>query len=167
MHVHDSHLKAYLRNSFPSVRDFDDVVQESYLRAWKARIKHPIHTAKGFLFEIARHIAVDLIRRQKVSPIEQIGNLSGLPVIEDNSAVVEIVSENEKIAFVADAMEEVASAHVVVEVVMLRKLKNLPRRQVAARLMISEKAVDERLSRGMRRLGHIFRDRGIDGYFPS
>jgi len=164
VHVHDSQLRAYLRNSFPSVRDFDDVVQESYLRAWKARIKHPIHTAKGFLFEIARHIAVDLIRRQKVSPIEQIGNLSGLPVIEDNSAVVERVSENEKIAFVADALEVLPAR--CREVVMLRKLKNLPRHEVAARLMISEKTVDEHLSRGMKRLEAYFRDRGIDGYFP-
>lgn len=58
VHAHASQLKAYLRGAFPSVRDVDDVVQESYLRIWKARAIHPIESAKTFLFTIARRVAL-------------------------------------------------------------------------------------------------------------
>jgi hypothetical protein len=37
---HDAQLKAYLRGAFPAVRDVEDVVQESYLRVWRARATH-------------------------------------------------------------------------------------------------------------------------------
>jgi RNA polymerase sigma-70 factor (ECF subfamily) len=71
VHRHELALKAYLRGSFPSVRDIDDVVQESYLRVWRARLAHPIHSTKSFLFQVARHLALDLVRRDRVSPIDQ------------------------------------------------------------------------------------------------
>src|SRR5687767_3921161 len=50
VHVHESQLKSFLRGSFPAVRDVDDVVQESYLRIWKARAAQPIDSARAFLF---------------------------------------------------------------------------------------------------------------------
>ena len=52
--MHDDHLKAYLRTSFPTVRDVDDIVQESYLRIWRRQSIQPVRTAKAFLFTIAR-----------------------------------------------------------------------------------------------------------------
>jgi len=70
VHPHDGQLKAYLRGSFPAVRDVDDVVQESYLRIWKAKATQPIESAKAFLFKVARHLALDLLRRHRISPIE-------------------------------------------------------------------------------------------------
>jgi len=48
-------LKSYLRGSFPSIEDVDDIVQESYLRIWKARAAQPIESARAFLFRVARN----------------------------------------------------------------------------------------------------------------
>src|SRR5438876_12279709 len=53
VHAHERSLRAYLRGAFPSVRDVDDVVQESYVRVWKARLAHPIQSARSFLFQVA------------------------------------------------------------------------------------------------------------------
>jgi hypothetical protein len=39
---HEASLRAYMRGAFPMVRDVDDVVQESYLRVWRARAAQPI-----------------------------------------------------------------------------------------------------------------------------
>lgn len=47
VHLHDGQLKSWLKGTFPSVRDVDDVVQESYLRIWKAKATEPINSAKA------------------------------------------------------------------------------------------------------------------------
>lgn len=159
---HGSQLKAYLRGSFPSIRDVDDVVQESFLRVWKARGAHPIHSAKAFLFKVARHLALDLAQRERASPVEAVGNLAGLPVIEENADVVATVSAQEKIREVSAAL--VALPARCRAVVMLRKLKGLSRAEVAGALGIAEKTVDEQLARGLRRLEAELRRRGASRF---
>src|SRR3954465_9466336 len=96
VHVHDASLRGYLRNAFPGVRDVDDVVQESYLRIWKARAAQPILSARAFLFKVAGHVAVDLLRRERVSPVRHLGDLSGVDVLADAPGVAEAVSLQEK-----------------------------------------------------------------------
>ena len=39
---HESRLRSYLHSSFPQMGEVDDVVQESFLRVWKANAAHPI-----------------------------------------------------------------------------------------------------------------------------
>ena len=63
---HDANLRGYLRGSFPAMDEVDDVVQESYLRLWKARAVQPIKSGKAFLFRVARNLALDLLRRRRL-----------------------------------------------------------------------------------------------------
>ena len=63
VHPHESHLRSYLRGRIPADRDVDDVVQDSYLRVWRARAARPIHSATAFHFTIARHLALDALQR--------------------------------------------------------------------------------------------------------
>ena len=92
VHPHGAQLKSYLHRAFPSVRDVDDVVQESYLRIWKARAEQPIRSAKGFLFEVARRLAIDFTRHQARSPVDVIPDFGALAVIEDRPGTAEAVS---------------------------------------------------------------------------
>src|SRR4051812_10998844 len=78
---HDAQLKAYLRRAFPAVRDVDDVVQESYLRIWRSQAVQPIRSAKAFLFKVARNAALNLVDRQRSSPVFAVGDLASLPVL--------------------------------------------------------------------------------------
>jgi DNA-directed RNA polymerase specialized sigma24 family protein len=73
---HDAQLKAYLRGAFPSVRDVDDVVQESYLRVWLARATQPIQSTRAFLFRVARNLALDFVRHERASPIVVLGSIA-------------------------------------------------------------------------------------------
>jgi RNA polymerase sigma factor (sigma-70 family) len=160
---HEAALRGWLRRAFPSVRDPDDVVQESLLRLWKARAAHPIQSAKAFLFRVARHVALDSVVAQKRSPIQAVDNLAALPVIEEKADVIEAISANEKVRIVAAAL--VALPPRCREVVMLRKLKGLSRAEVAERLGISEKTVDEQLARGVAKLEIVLRAQGADWHF--
>jgi len=164
IYPHEPSLKSYLRQSFPSVRaDVDDVVQESYVRIWKSRAGQPLQSAKAFLFKIAHNVMLDLLRRNSISPITAIGDLAALPVIEEKAGIAQAVSKDESIRFLIAGLATLPSRSR--EVIMLRKLKGLSQKEAAAQLGISEKTVDEHLSRGIKRLGKYLRQRGVCSYY--
>src|SRR5258708_4430421 len=104
VHPHDAQLKAWLRGSFPSVRDVDDVVQESYLRLWKAAAREPIRSAKGFLFLVARRVALNFIRKDRNVPFDAYGEAAASRVIEDKPNAREAAILQERIDLLADAL---------------------------------------------------------------
>lgn len=156
---HERALRAHLRGAFPAVRDVDDLVQESYLRVWRARTAQPIRLAKAFLFKVARHLALDLVRRDRISPIELVGDLSALLVIEDRPDVAETVSNRERIRLLAEAIDSLPAR--CRAIVILRKLKCISQKEVATQLGLSEKTVEAQLIRGVKRCEEFLRARGM------
>jgi RNA polymerase sigma factor (sigma-70 family) len=165
MHPHESSLRSYLHGSFPAVRDVDDVVQESFLRVWRARAAQPIASARAFLFKVARHLALDLLRHERRSPIDPVGDLATLNVSEERRAVSATVSRNEKIQLLIAAIDDLPPK--CRQVVVLRKLKFVPQREVAAQLGISEKGVEIQLTRGLARCRDYLQKRGVSSLFDD
>ena len=164
VYVYDPELKSYLRQVFPDARnEVDDVVQESYLRIWKARAGRPLVSAKAFLFKVARHVALDFLRRRHISSIESAGNLNTLSVIEERLGISESVSMDEMVRLLGQSLATLPRRGR--EVMILRKFKCLSQKEVATQLGISEKTVDEHLCRGMKKLGASLRERGICSFY--
>ncbi|MEO7797185.1 MAG: RNA polymerase sigma factor [Opitutaceae bacterium] len=161
---HEPVLRSYLRGSFPAVRDIDDVVQESYLRMWKARAAQPVRCAKAFLFTVARHVALNLTARERRSPLIAVGDLAALPVLEEGKNSSETAQKNETLRLLVEALATLPPR--CREVTVLRKLRGLSQKEVAATLGIAEKTVDEQLARGVRRCEEYLRKKGITR-FPS
>jgi len=158
VHPHDSQLKAFLRGSFPAVRDVEDVVQESYLRVWKARATQPIRSARAFLFDVARHLAIDFVRHQNASPLEAIPDLASLTVTEDRPGIAEAVSTKEEIALLARALDGLPAR--CREVMFLRQIEGISQKEIAARLGLSELTVQTHVVQGLRRMRAFFRQHG-------
>jgi len=165
VHVHEGSLRAYLRGSFPAVRDVDDVVQESFLRMWKARAAYPIASARAFLFKVARHLALDTVRRRQVSPLVEVRDLAVLPVLDDGPGVAESVGNRERIRLLADAIDALPAR--CRTVVIMRKIEGLPQREVALRLGLAEKTVEAHLMRGVARCEEYLRARGVRSLFED
>lgn len=159
---HASSLRSYLHGTFPAVRDVEDVVQESYLRVWKACAVMPIRSARGFLFQVARHVALDLLRRKNRSPVSSVDDLAGLPAEMENGEVGDIVGVREKVRLLAEAIDRLPAR--CREVVVLRKLQQMPQKEVAARLGLSEKTVEAHLARGVKRCEEFLVQRGVRSY---
>lgn len=164
VHPHESHLRSYLRRAFPTVRDVDDVVQESYLRLWRKQRAQPMESARAFLFRIARNFAIDLLREDRRAPAADLG-ISGVEtVVDDGAETLEQIRARELEEILTDALDALTARHR--QIVTLCKLQCLPHAAVAARLGISEKTVNEHLYRGLQRLGDELRRRGVKaGHF--
>lgn len=159
VHPHEPSLRAYLRHSYPSTRDLDDVVQESYLRIWKAAALRPVESAKAFLFKIARNIVIDLGRRGQINPTVAVTDLAALPVIEEGPGVVEIACTREEILVLADAIDALPAR--CREILILRKLRNVPQKAIAVQLGLSEQTVQVQVCRGVKRVAEYLRRHGI------
>jgi RNA polymerase sigma-70 factor (ECF subfamily) len=161
--THDSSLKAYVRRSFPHLRDIDDVVQESYLRIWKLRATQSIRSAKGFLFTLARRVALDSVRRERASPVTAVADLSALSALEERPDASELIDQQEKILLLARALALLPD--LTREIIVLRKLHGLAQKEVAARLRVSEATVEHHVSRGLKRCEAYLRNLGIKSIF--
>jgi RNA polymerase sigma-70 factor (ECF subfamily) len=163
VYPHDSSLRYYLRAAFPSVHDVDDVVQESYLRVWQVRAAQPIRSVKAFLFTVARRLAIDVLRHDRRSPVDLAGDLAGLNVFSHEQVVTEIVSKNEKVQLLIDAIDSLPAR--CREIVIQRKLKLASQKEVAAMFGISEKGVENQLARGLTRCRKYLRRRGVQNLY--
>jgi RNA polymerase sigma-70 factor (ECF subfamily) len=160
---HERVLRAHLRGAFPAVRDVDDVVQESFLRVWRARAAQPVGLARAFLFRVARNLALDLVRRERVSPVTAVADPAALPVAAPEIGVETALAEAERLRLLGDAIAALPPRSR--ELIVLCKIDGLTHREAAARLGLAPKTVDEHIHRGLRRLGAELRARGLENYF--
>ncbi len=167
VHAHDASLKGYLRRSFPSIRDVEDVVQESYLRVWRRQISRPIEqvsgsvraSVKSFLFQVARRLALDIIRHERASPIEHVTEFERSDVMDERRSIHEIVCTNQEFALLLDAIDTLPPRGR--EVVVLRKIRGYSPSETATCLGISEETVHVHLRRGLLRVQEFLRDRDV------
>ena len=158
---HETSLRSYLRGSFPTVRDVDDVVQESYIRLLKARTVHPIQSARAFLFGIARRLAVDVIRKERrTTAHEVVMDLDSLSVLEGKADAAETSSKKEEIALLAEAIHSLPAR--CRKIMILRKLDRLSQQEIAQRLGIAVSTVEVQIFRGMAKCTRYLRSHGID-----
>jgi RNA polymerase sigma factor (sigma-70 family) len=163
VHPHGPQLKSYLKGTFPSVRDIDDVVQESYLRIWKAKAAQPIHSAKAFLYKIARHLALDTIRKHGNSPLDSVGDPAVSRVIDSSPDAAEALISKETLHHLADAIADLPDR--CREVVILHKLKGLTHKEVAAQLNLSDRTVEKHCYKGLKHCAAYLKARGITAFF--
>lgn len=162
VHAHEQALKSYLRGVFPRVRDVEDVVQESYLRIWRARLARPIASAKSFLFQIARHLVIDGARRNAVAKTDFLGDLAQLDVLVDAPDAGAALSYAEKVDLLGDALAGLPSR--CRQIMILRKFNAVPQQEIARRLGISERTVESQVTRGMKLVEERLRARGLEGF---
>jgi RNA polymerase sigma factor (sigma-70 family) len=156
---HDGQLKAYLRGSFPAVRDVEDVVQESYLRVWRRQLARPITSAKGFLFRVAQRLALDALRRERASPIDRLTDFDVSSVMDHGPGVAESACTHQEIELLLAAIESLPRR--CREIVILRKLQGMPQKEIAAHLRLSEQTVQVQARRGLRRCDEFLRRHGV------
>lgn len=156
---HEFRLRAWLATRFPHLRDLDDVVQETYVRLFRARRAGGVRSVQAFLFSAARNAACDVFRRQRNCVFDSMEDAAELRLLEDTPDVAEIVSASQELEVLAEAIRQLP--HRCRQVFTLRKIYGLSQREVAAQLGISEHTVEVQMGKGARRCAEFLRSRGI------
>jgi RNA polymerase sigma-70 factor (ECF subfamily) len=144
-------LKRYLRRFIRSREAADDLAQEAFLRAFAAESGRAIETPKAFLFKVAKNLALNELARQSSAAIEPLGDFEGQEVLEDSSqaAVDDVVDSRERIRLLARAIAALPPQ--CAKVFILRKMQGMSQKEIAVRLNISVRTVENHVAVGLSR----------------
>lgn len=160
---HESSLRSYLRHSLTSLADVDDLMQECYVRLLRARDSGSIRSTRAFLFTVARNAVRDLLRRRAVANAVSIGESVESRVLKDSANVVEFISHQEELALLEQAIETLPER--CRQVFILRKVEDLPQKEIAMRLGIAEKTVEALVAKGAQRCADYMHRCGVGANF--
>ena len=156
---HELELRAYLRGRFPMIHEVDDLVQETYARLVSARAAGHATLTRAYMFVVARNLALDLIRRRRTVSIEFLGNVEELSVVEERPDAAEVLSHEQELALLADAMRALPPR--CREILRLRRIEGLSHRAIAERLGIAEGTVNAQLAIGVMRCRRYLCAQGV------
>jgi RNA polymerase sigma factor (sigma-70 family) len=156
---HEPPLRSYLRQSLPSLADVDDLVQDCFARMMRARNTGTIRSPKPLLFAIARNAVRDFIHRKGRAELIPITENAEFAVLEAESDVVELVCRKQEVALLTEAIRSLPER--CREVLLLRKIKGLSQKEIAALLDIAEHTVEALAAKGTRRCADYLRARGV------
>lgn len=149
--AHEDALVRYLGRAWRNREEIPDLRQEIYIRVYEAAQKSRPTAPKSFLFTTARHLMTDHIRRRRIVAIDTVGDLDGLNVPGmDENVPEQRASAFEELRRLADALEQLPPK--CREVIWMRRVENLPQKEVAIRLNVTQKTVEKHVMKGMRLL---------------
>lgn len=152
--AHEPALVQYLRRAWPHADELHDLRQEVYVRVYEAAGKMRPQQPKSFLFATARHLMTDRLRRGRVVSIEPAGDFESLNVLIDEVSPERRFSARQIVKRLAEAFDRLPDR--CREIVWLRRVDDLPQKEVAQRLGITEKAVEKQVAKGMRLLADYY-----------
>lgn len=156
---HEPLLRAWLRNRFPGRNDIDDLVQEAYVRMFRARSIGQVRNPRNYLFTTARNIALDLFRHEKLIAFESIGESVACNVLSVDRSVSDTVGQKQEIEILRAAMQALPTR--CRHVFTLRKIHGLSHLEIAAQLGISVRTVEAQIDTAMRRCAAYLHERGL------
>jgi RNA polymerase sigma factor (sigma-70 family) len=156
---HERDLRAFLHRRFPSLRDIDDLVQETYARLFDGGKAGEITEPRAYLFATARNAALDLLRKKHEVLVEDIEETRRPNVVEERPDSAESASRSQEHSLILEAIQALPSR--CRDVLTLRKIHGLSYRDVATRLGITESTVNAQLAIGVVRCRNYLETRGI------
>ena len=151
---HEESLTRFLARAWPQRDEIHDLRQEVYVRVYQAAAAQRPSLPKAFLFATARHLITDRLRRSRIVSIEAVGDLHDSYVLTDERSPDRWLDARQMLKRLAEALDRLPDR--CREVVWLRRIEDLPQKQIAERLGISEKTVEKQIAKGARLIARYF-----------
>lgn len=154
----EAELLGYFRRHWRNESDVRDLVQDVYVRVYThfaAARKHEFpHNSRAFVFTAARNLLINKVRDQQVIPIETVADLESLADASDQPGPDRAVAARDELRHLQRALDRLPPR--CREAVLLRQVEGLSRKEIAARMGISDATVREYLATGLFALSNLF-----------
>lgn len=147
---HEAALLRYLARVWPDTSEIQDIRHDAYVRILEGSNRLRPIAPKALLFSIARNLMIDRARRNRVVPIDLLGDLDSLNVLVDEVTPERRASIREQLVTVTAAVNRLPTR--CREVLWLRRVEGLSQKEIAARLGVSEGTVEKHMMRAARLL---------------
>lgn len=152
---HEESLTRFLSRRWRDRDELADLRQETYARVYEAAQKVRPSVPRAFLFTTAMHLLTDRLRRGRIVTYCTTGNEEHLNALVDEISPEHQILADVELAQLNRALNRLAPK--CREVVWMRRVQDLPQREVAERLGVSEKTVEKHLRLGTRKLAEWLR----------
>jgi len=148
---HEPELRSWLHRRLGALgnNDIDDLVQEAFARIWATDFA-TVRNARAYLYATVRHLLAEYARRSRIVPIELLGEIDALNLISGEPGPERQVSARQELvrlrAIVAALPPQCR------RVFELRKFEGLSYREIATKMGLSEKTVENHLGRALARI---------------
>lgn len=143
---HSGFLKKFLKRFLSENHDIEDVVQETYLKAYRAEQEKDIDQPKAFLFSIAKNLALNELSKKSRQMTDSIEECTAALNLVDVATIENQVEAEQSLGIYCEAIASLPERRR--RVYLLRKVHGLPHKEIAHRLGISISSVEKHLLKG-------------------
>jgi len=143
-------LTGFLQRYWRNEAEIADLRQEAYARVYEAACRELPLQPKPFLFQTARNLIIDRLRRQSVVSLETMADFDWLNISDDKPSSEANVAARQELRLLQAALDELPPR--CRRIVVMRKVDGLSQKEVASRLGVAVATVENQLAKGMRLL---------------
>jgi RNA polymerase sigma factor (sigma-70 family) len=143
-------LTRFLQRNWRHEAEISDLRQEAYARVYEAAKRERPQLVKPFLFQIARNLMIDRLRRQSVVSLESMVDVDWLNVSDDRPSSEAYVAARQELRLLQAALDKLPPR--CRQVVLMRKVEGFSQREVAKEMGITIETVENQVAKGMRLL---------------
>lgn len=148
---HEPALRVWLGRWYRGGFDVDDIVQESYALLAERERLDDILNPRAYLFQVAKSLVVRNIRRAKIVSIQAVEDLGSVELADDGATPEQSAIEWDELRRLSEIVAAMPGQ--AREAFVLRRVHDLPQREIARRMGLAESTVEKHIARGIRWLG--------------
>lgn len=142
--AHAGELRSFLYRHLRNTETAADLAQETYLRLLRQPPRKPVLNLRGFIFRIARNLAIDHARSRGTRDQHDQGMAYLYEVTGESPELFEVVAAHRELASLADAVQRLPVQ--CQQIFLLCRLQGMPHKQTAEQLGISVSTVEKQLA---------------------
>ncbi len=151
---HESKLRGWLQNRFALGGSVDDIMQEAFLRAIKARDRGVLYSPIAFLFKVSGNLAVDFLKKKSTSTATTLAKLENSNLVVSSDSIREEVSRNQEYQILRLAIRSLPGR--CRTIFIMRNFKGMSPMEIAEDLGISRNTVYNQQIIGLRKCTKFF-----------
>lgn len=148
---HEAEVRGWLRRHVRSLSaaDIDDVLQEAYVRLWRADFSQ-VCSGRSYFFTVVRNLLLEQARRARIVPMERMSEIEALRLVSEEPEPERRVAARQELQRLREIIAELPKQ--CRRAFELQKLHEMPQKEVALRMGVTRKTVEKHLAKALAKI---------------